>query len=91
MPIFLFVKYSLCILILFSRILCYHQKISHLPLKLLSSRDPLLSFGQIIQEMNYLQKFMPHLMKSISLRHLLRELKILANFQKQRNTSMKLY
>jgi len=62
-----------------------------LPLKLLSSHDPLLSFGQIIQEMNYLQKFMPHLMKSISLRHLLRELKILANFQKQRNTSMKLY
>ena len=62
-----------------------------LPLKLLSSRDPLLSFGQIIQEMNYLQKFMLHLMKSISLRHLLRELKILANFQKQRNTSMKLY
>jgi hypothetical protein len=50
-----------------------------------------LSFGQIIQEMNYLQKFMLHLMKSISLKHLLLELKILANFQKQRNTSMKQY
>lgn len=50
-----------------------------------------LIFGQIIQEMNYLQNFMLHLMKSISLRHHLLELKILVYFQKQHNTLMMHY